>query len=202
LKRKVLSRPTPVGGGAPTRAAEAKKAAELKKAAESKKAAADPANLASSREEPAVVSKAADATVSSSRPVAGGDPSASASSGEVTKAAAETAMARGQDVAPPVVEEETAGAESATARSPDAVPPAVEKEWGAAEGGGLSAKMRERQTKATRDQTRPSDPEATAEETPSTEAVVQGAGRTSHVGRRCRLCPLLSCTRRSVKFMW
>jgi hypothetical protein len=85
-------------------------------------------------------------------------------------------MARGQDVAPPVVEEETAGAESATARSPDAVPPVVEKERGAAEGSGLSAKMRERRTKAARDQARPSDPEASAEETPSTEAVVQGGG--------------------------
>jgi hypothetical protein len=75
-----------------------------------------------------------------------------------------------------MVEEETAGSESATAQSLDAVPPVVEKERGTAEGSGLSAKMRERRTKATRDHARPSDPEAPAEETPSTEAVVQGGG--------------------------
>jgi hypothetical protein len=106
----------------------------------------------------------------------------------VTKAAVETAMARGPDIVPPMVEEGTAGAESATARSPDAVPPVVEKERGAAEGSGLSAKMRERQTKAARDQARPSDPEAPAEGTPSTEAVVQG-GKT-HESRRPPLSTL------------
>jgi hypothetical protein len=94
----------------------------------------------------------------------------------VTKAAVETAKTRDPDVVPPMVEEETAGAESATAQSLDAVPPVVEKERGTAEGSGLSAKMRERRTKAARDQARPSDPEASAEETPSTEAVVQGGG--------------------------
>ncbi|KAK1611925.1 hypothetical protein QYE76_035598 [Lolium multiflorum] len=175
-KRKVLTRPGPVGGAAATRAAKAKKAAELKKAAESKRAAGDPADLASSREEPAVVSKATGATASSAGPVVGGSPSASASGGEVTKAAVETAKTRGPDVIPPMVEEETACAESATAQSLDAVPPVVEKERGTAEGSGLSAKMRERRTKATRDHARPSDPEAPAEETPSTEAVVQGGG--------------------------
>ncbi|KAK1641869.1 hypothetical protein QYE76_059674 [Lolium multiflorum] len=57
-KKKVLTRPAPAGGAAATRAAKAKKAAKLKKAADLKKAAADPASLASSREEPAAVSKA------------------------------------------------------------------------------------------------------------------------------------------------
>jgi hypothetical protein len=173
---------------AATRAAEAKKAAELKKAAESKKAATDPANLASSREEPAVVSKAAGATASSAGPVARGGPSASARSSKVTKVAAEMATDWGTDVAPPVVDEKMAGAESATARSPDAIPPVVEKERGAAEGSGLLAKMRERRTKAARDQARPSNPEAPAEETPSTLAVVQGGW--THESRRPPLSTL------------
>ncbi|KAK1606524.1 hypothetical protein QYE76_030197 [Lolium multiflorum] len=187
-KKKVLTRPAPVGGAAATRAAEAKKAAELKKAAESKKVAADPASLVSSREEPAVVRKAMGATASSVGPIAGGSPSASASSGEVTKAGVESTMARGPDIVPPMVEEETAGTESATARSPDAISPVVEKEQGAAEGSGLSAKMRERRTKAARDQARRSVPEAPAEETQSTEAVVQGSG--THESRRPPLSTL------------
>nr|XP_051229241.1 uncharacterized protein LOC127347052 [Lolium perenne] len=73
------------------------------------------------------------------------------------------------------------------ARGPDAIPP-MPKEQGAAEGSGPSVKMRERRTKAVRDSARPSDPDAPAEETPSTEAVVQGD--ETHESRRPPLSTL------------
>nr|XP_051216173.1 uncharacterized protein LOC127333772 [Lolium perenne] len=172
-------RPASVGGVAVTRAAEAKKAAELKKAAEPKRAAADPVGFASSREEPATMRKTVATATSSAGPVDGSGPSASASGDAVAKAGAESATARGPNVVPSVVEEETVCTESATAQGTDVMPPVVEKEQGAVEGDGSSAKMRERQTKAARDPAHPSDPEAPAGEAPSTQAVVQGAGRTS-----------------------
>nr|XP_051220896.1 uncharacterized protein LOC127339032 [Lolium perenne] len=170
------------------RATEAKKATELKKAAKSRKMAADPASMTSSREEPAAASKAAGATASSAGPIAGSSPSASASSGEVAKAGVESTAARGPDVAPPVAEEEMAGAESAAARSPDDAPPGAGKVQGAVEGSGLSAKMKEHRTKAARDHAHPISPEAPAEETPSTEVMVQGGG--THESRRPPLSSL------------
>jgi hypothetical protein len=92
-------------------------------------------------------------------------------SGGATNAAAEIVTARGPDAIPPVVEDETACTGSTEARGADVVPPVVEE--GTAEGSGLSETMKERRTKAARDQARPSHPEARAEEAPSTEAVLQ-----------------------------
>jgi hypothetical protein len=127
--------------------------------------------MASSREEPAIAGRAVDKAASSARPVAESYPLASVGSSGATNEAAETVMARGPDAVPPVAEEETVGTESTEARGADAAPPVVER--GTAEGSGLSATMKERRTKAARDQARPSDPEAQAKEAPSTEAVLQ-----------------------------
>jgi hypothetical protein len=97
-------------------------------------------------------------------------------------------VARGPDVTPLVAEEEKAGTESAAARSSGGAPPGTGKEQGTAEGSGLSAKMRERRTKAAKDHAHPISPEAPAEETPSTEAMVQGGG--THESRRPPLSTL------------
>jgi hypothetical protein len=125
--------------------------------------------MASSREEPAAAGRAVD--MAATKPVAKSYPLASVGSSGATNAAAETVMARGPDAVPPVAEEETAGTGSTEARGADAALPVVVR--GTAEGSGLSATMKERRTKAARDQARPSDPEAQAKEALSTEAVLQ-----------------------------
>jgi hypothetical protein len=135
------------------------------------KKATDPVGMGSSREEPAVAGKAADATAGSAEPVAESYTLASVGSGGATNAAVETVTARGPDAVPPVVEDETAGTGLTEARGAGVVPPVVEE--GTAEGSGLSAKMKERRTKAARDQAPPNNPEARAGEAPSTEAVLQ-----------------------------
>jgi hypothetical protein len=145
-KKKVLKKVFSACGAVAMRATEAEKAAEMKKAT------ADPAGLASLREQSAAASKATGTTASLAGPVAGGGASASASSVEAKGAETEPAMAQGLDVVPPV----------------------VEKERGAAGGSGSPAKMKERRTKAAREPARPSEPDAPAKEALSTEAVVRG----------------------------
>nr|XP_051215650.1 flagellar radial spoke protein 2-like [Lolium perenne] len=145
-KRKVLARPASIGADA-TRAAEARKAADLKKAAEAKKAPSDPMDTGSAREEPVAASKAGDASAGRVEPVVKIFPLASVGRGGAASAT------MGPGAAPPVVEEESADVGSTEAQGADVVAPEVEEDT--AEEGGLSAPMKERRSKATRDRVRP-----------------------------------------------
>lgn len=146
---------------AATRAAEAKK-----KAAERKAAPSDLGGAGSAPEEPATASQAEKVGTSRAEPTADVFPLPSMARGGMASAAT------GPDVVPPVVEEESTDVGSTEGQK------APEVEENVVEEGGLSEPLKERRSKAARDQAPPSDADTRAGEVPSTEAVMRADGAT------------------------
>ncbi|KAK1602290.1 hypothetical protein QYE76_008139 [Lolium multiflorum] len=159
-KKKTLAKP-PAAGVAATRAAEAKK-----KAAERKAAPSDLGGAGSAPEEPAAGSQAEKESTSHVEPTANVFPLPSMARGGMASAA------MGPDVAPPVVEEESADVGSTEGQK------APEVEEDIVEEGGLSEPLKERRSKAARDRAPPSDTDTRTGEVPSTEAVMRADGAT------------------------